>query len=121
MWRDFFPEARIIGVDVDPRTMVVEDRITSFCCNPCVGLPAELTSCGPFDIVIDDGSHVPHDQFLTFWRLFPFVAPDGIYVIEDVRKKDDLWLQRQIHRPSMIENFDFTFPNGDDRLMVIKK
>jgi len=39
---------------------------------------------GAFDVVIDDGSHVPSHQRLTFERLFPAVAPGGLYAIEDI-------------------------------------
>jgi hypothetical protein len=40
---------------------------------------------GPFDIVIDDGSHVPEHVTLSFNSLFPAVVDDGFYVIEDVQ------------------------------------
>ena len=39
---------------------------------------------GNLDVVIDDGSHVPSHQRLTFERLFPAVAPGGLYAIEDI-------------------------------------
>ena len=41
-------------------------------------------SGGRFDIVIDDGSHVPDHQRITFEALWPSVAPGGLYAIEDV-------------------------------------
>lgn len=39
--------------------------------------------CG-WDIVIDDGSHLPRHQLISFYKLFPFVRPGGVYVIEDI-------------------------------------
>ena len=39
---------------------------------------------GRFDIVIDDGSHVPDHQRITFESLWPAVVPGGLYAIEDV-------------------------------------
>lgn len=42
------------------------------------------TSGGNFDIVIDDGSHVPWHVLLSFYVLFPSVKPGGLYVVEDV-------------------------------------
>jgi len=40
---------------------------------------------GPFDIVIDDGSHVPAQVIASFDVLFPLLADGGLYVIEDVQ------------------------------------
>src|SRR5262249_42029369 len=40
---------------------------------------------GPFDIIIDDGSHIPQHVIASFQALFPLLADDGIYVIEDVQ------------------------------------
>jgi hypothetical protein len=40
---------------------------------------------GPFDIIIDDGSHVPKHVVASFTMLFPKLADGGIYVIEDVQ------------------------------------
>jgi hypothetical protein len=37
-----------------------------------------------WDLVIDDGSHVPRHTLITFIALYPFVRPGGIYVIEDI-------------------------------------
>ena len=37
-----------------------------------------------WDIVIDDGSHLPRHQLISFYKLFPFVRPGGVYVIEDI-------------------------------------
>jgi hypothetical protein len=40
---------------------------------------------GPFDIVIEDGSHLWEHQTTTLRTLFPFVRPEGIYVVEDLQ------------------------------------
>jgi hypothetical protein len=37
-----------------------------------------------WDIIIDDGSHLPEHQLVSFTALFPFVRPGGVYVIEDI-------------------------------------
>jgi hypothetical protein len=38
-----------------------------------------------FDIVIDDGSHSPENQYSTFCNFFKYLNTGGIYVIEDVK------------------------------------
>ena len=37
-----------------------------------------------WDLIIDDGSHVPRHMLVSFITLYPFVRPGGIYVIEDI-------------------------------------
>ena len=39
---------------------------------------------GGWDLIIDDGSHLPVHQLVSFAALFPFVRPGGLYVIEDI-------------------------------------
>lgn len=39
---------------------------------------------GDYDVLIDDGSHVPSHQLISFERLWPHIKPGGIYVIEDI-------------------------------------
>ena len=38
----------------------------------------------PLDLVIDDGSHHPEHQLNILVKLFPLLAPCGLYVIEDI-------------------------------------
>lgn len=42
------------------------------------------SECGPFDLIIDDGSHASHHQQITLGILFPHLRPGGLYVIEDM-------------------------------------
>jgi hypothetical protein len=40
---------------------------------------------GPFDIILDDGSHKTHHQIISFGALFrPALKDDGCYMVEDV-------------------------------------
>jgi hypothetical protein len=39
---------------------------------------------GPLDVVLDDGSHRGADQKASLERLWPAVAPGGLYIIEDL-------------------------------------
>ena len=44
----------------------------------------DLIARGPWDIIIDDGSHVPYHMVFSFFSLWKAVVPGGLYVIEDV-------------------------------------
>jgi cephalosporin hydroxylase len=87
MWRDYFPDAQIWGLDIDPRSKCAEaERI-----HVVIGdqgnreaLQRLATQAPPFDLVIDDGSHHVTDIRTTFWAVFPFMAPGGLYIVEDL-------------------------------------
>lgn len=87
VWRDFFPNATIHGIDINPECKKCEeDRI-----NVHIGSQVDQeflsdvvkSSGGSFDIIIDDGSHIPQHQINTFNALFWSLSEHGIYVIED--------------------------------------
>lgn len=88
MWRKYFgPDAKIIGVDIDPNTLrYTYDENTTVIIGD-QGNPQfweEFTTQYPqIDIVIDDGSHKGPHQITTFEKLFPFVKEGGVYLCED--------------------------------------
>ena len=50
----------------------------------------KLRALGDWDIIIDDGSHVPQHVIYTFSELWQSVKPGGYYIIEDV--ETSYWL-----------------------------
>ena len=42
------------------------------------------TTGGSFHVVLDDGSHLPSHQLISFESLWPTVVPGGLYIVEDV-------------------------------------
>ena len=43
-----------------------------------------LRNVGPWDIVVDDGSHVPQHMVYSLYELWQSVKPGGLYIIEDL-------------------------------------
>jgi hypothetical protein len=84
VWRDYLINSLVVGLDIDPLCKFTEDRISTFIGNQ-TNPDVLKTLPVPFDIVIDDASHVCKDQILTFELLFPHLNPGGLYFIEDVR------------------------------------
>jgi hypothetical protein len=80
MWKEYFgPAAMIVGVDLNPICKEYEEDQIDICIrDQC---DASLAQLGPFDIVIDDGSHVCAHQSITFRHLWPETR--GVYLIED--------------------------------------
>jgi hypothetical protein len=87
MWADYFPHARIVGIDIAEKRLAPHPRVTVVqgSQEDARFLGDVLADHGPFDIVVDDGSHVPAHVRATFDVLFPTLRDDGYYVIEDVQ------------------------------------
>jgi hypothetical protein len=85
MWKEWMPSANIIGLDIEDKTDLAEDRIAIFKGDQTdKELLCEIAGVeGGLEVVIDDGSHVPALTLKTLAILFPKLNPGGIYVIED--------------------------------------
>lgn len=87
LWEEFFPNATIYGLDIDPEC----ERLEGGRCKIFIGDqsdPAFLKQVvdragGHFDIIIDDGSHRVEHQLASFDQLFPTLSDHGIYAVED--------------------------------------
>ncbi len=78
-WRDYFPNAFITGLDNQFDTQFIEERITTLRGDSTTFLISDR-----FDVIIDDGSHLPEDQIQTLKNFWPNLQRNGIYVIEDL-------------------------------------
>ena len=85
MWRTYFPNSRINGIDLHDKTPHNEKRIKTFQGSQDDESFVKRTAdqIGRLDIIIDDGSHVCAHVIKSFEVLFPRLAPGGIYVVED--------------------------------------
>jgi hypothetical protein len=86
MWRDYFPQATLYGLDVKDCRKLTLPGVTL-----CQGAQSDesvlevlVARAGPFDIVIDDGSHLWSDQIASFKKLYPHIKTGGYYAIEDL-------------------------------------
>lgn len=88
LWkRHLGPFARIVGMDVEPMCKQLEEdqihvRIGSQ--DDRNFLAQVVAEFGNPDIVIDDGSHLQAHINATFDFLYPKVAKNGIYLVEDL-------------------------------------
>ena len=87
MWNDFFTNAKIYGVDIGveqdyahPKGVIYKGDQSKLC-----DLERVLKNVKECDIIIDDGSHVPEHQLLTFNYYFEkLLNYGGVYIIEDI-------------------------------------
>jgi cephalosporin hydroxylase len=83
VWRDYFPTATIVGLDIDecPPIFPKEERfhfIQGSQDDHSALDDAVRVAGGPFDIIIDDASHVGHITARSFAHLFPRGLKDGV-------------------------------------------
>lgn len=87
MWKEFFPRAQIVGLDLEDKSFVEEPRITAYQGSQ-VNEPLLRTIADAavnLQIVIDDGSHRPEHVRRTFEVMFPLLPSGGLYAIEDTQ------------------------------------
>jgi SAM-dependent methyltransferase len=86
-FRDFLPNAKIFGADVDERILFTEERIeTHFVDQTDQTTLDDLARVLPdgFDLIIDDGLHSPEANLATLMFGLKKVKPGGWVVVEDV-------------------------------------
>jgi hypothetical protein len=88
MWKRLLgPHARIVGIDLRPECAgfgedQIEVRIGDQTDEAFLG--RVIAEFGTPDVVIDDGSHVMAHINATFRYLYPKVAKNGVYIVEDL-------------------------------------
>jgi hypothetical protein len=91
MWRRYFAaDAVIVGLDIDPGCAQFEDVSRNI--HVRIGAQQDIgflrsivDELGPFDVILDDGSHVTSHQIESFRYLFAHgMAEGGIYLVEDL-------------------------------------
>lgn len=116
-WRDYFPNATVIGLDIDERVLFSEERIRTFHVDQTdpvsVGRFWSTSGLEVCDIIIDDGLHTFDAGIAFFEASFDRLADDGIYIIEDVSpsrlnsyrdffaRRDEVLDFFQIYRPGV--------------------
>jgi hypothetical protein len=92
VWRDFFPNARIFGADIDRDVLFEEDRISTNFIDQLdpVAISDYWNKIGidDFDFMIDDGLHTFEAGVTLFAHSIDKLAEFGVYVIEDVVTTD---------------------------------
>ena len=86
MWREYFPRARIYGLDVNECAYLDDERTRTFVADQgnVEDLERVVEAVPSFDVVLDDGSHRPDHQQISLDFLFPRLSPGGLYFIEDL-------------------------------------
>lgn len=88
MWKRYFgPYAKIVGIDIDSKCKHYEEdqiEIRIGDQNNPKFLESVIDEFGTPDIILDDGSHVMEHIETSFNVLYPKLAKNGVYLVEDL-------------------------------------
>ena len=87
-WKEYFPNANIVGADIDNNSLTYKDdriEISILDQSNLQDLVNLGVQHGPFDVILEDGSHQWEHQIITLKTLFPFLKNGGYYIIEDLQ------------------------------------
>lgn len=86
MWLDYFPNARVVGLDVRRLSLPdLPERCTLIHgAQDDLGLLLDLVRRYRFRLIVDDGSSDGRVQLAAFATLFPAIESGGIYTCESI-------------------------------------
>ena len=83
MWKTYFPNARVIGLDINSSNV---ENCEVIVCDQSKeeDLEKVFEIIKNADVIVDDGSHKMYDQQKTLAILFKALKPGGLYILEDL-------------------------------------
>lgn len=93
MWRSYFgPKSKIHGIDIEESCKSYENDDVSI----TIGDQGDRSfwkkfkeSGEKFDIIIDDGGHLPHQQRITLEECLPMLNRGGVFFCEDIHEREN--------------------------------
>ncbi|EHJ57841.1 hypothetical protein [Novosphingobium pentaromativorans] len=87
VWSELLSDWSIVIIDLEPKAFAWPERTTFLQADQTdtASLKRIGEEHGPFDVIIDDGSHRNADIRTSLWSLFPYLKEGGHYVIEDTQ------------------------------------
>jgi hypothetical protein len=90
LWQDMWPDCEVHGVELFSVGGVVVHVGDAYTYGMVQRLP------GPFDVIIDDGSHTLASQLFVVEHYTRLLAVGGVLVVEDI--PDETWIPRLAER-----------------------
>jgi SAM-dependent methyltransferase len=110
-WQEYYYKSKIVGIDINPDCKQYDDRNNNIYVeigsqHDHVFLNDIMREFGPFDMILDDGSHMNEHVIFSFEHLFQSLKSGGIYIVEDVSTSYWSWYGGGLNNPnSMMEYF----------------
>jgi len=112
VWRDFFPNAEILGADIDKESLLSENRSKCFFIDQIDTISIKnfwleiKFQKNSVNLIIDDGFHDYQANINLFEGSIDFLKSDGFYFIEDVHE-DQLELYFNYFENSIYNSYFF--------------
>lgn len=131
VWKKYFKNANIVGVDIDKRILFEEDRIETYFLDQL-----DVNSILQFwksrgnecyDLMIDDGLHQLGASMNLLKYSIDRLSPTGVYVIEDVDLRKNDHYKKEIEEMKLNIFVEYIILHrkrtfvGDNCLVVIRK
>jgi hypothetical protein len=87
MWRDYFETGNLVGADIIDLSSIQLPNTQIHVCDQSEREQLEqlvAKTFSEFDIIIDDGGHMMHQQQITLGTMFKYLKSGGVLVIEDL-------------------------------------
>lgn len=86
-WKEYYHNSKIAGIDINPDCKKYEDGVATIEIGSQYDenfLKEVAEKHGPFDFILDDGSHINKHVIFSFQHLFKHLKSQGLYIVEDV-------------------------------------
>jgi hypothetical protein len=109
MWREYFNVGNLVGADILDLSHIKLHNTQIHICDQ--SSRDELESLvkktyNQYDIIIDDGGHMMHQQQITLGTMFKYLKSGGVFVIEDLHTSG---------------NPHYTRPGDTDTLLMLQE
>jgi len=116
MWSEFFPKAKVVGVDIDPRCKQYEGGNVEIHIGSQEDpdfLNTLIEKYGSFRVILDDGSHINSMIMKSFEVLNQYATE--FYIVEDLRNSYENLTPHVQSWPGMNLNKDLDADNSKTR------
>ena len=86
MWHDYFVRGEIVGLDIEHKWQpnLPHVHLEQGAQDDPEVIARLARAYGPFDVIVDDASHIMELSIASFDGLWPHVKPGGYYIVEDL-------------------------------------
>lgn len=127
LWRDYFLNADITGVDIDLCNKVLgEERINMIVSDAYLQNFIDSLPDNYYDVIIDDGPHSYESMKIFLESYHTKLSKNGILVLEDI--PDTQWIDRlwnfipeNLKKYATVYDYRSKYGRFDDMLIVIDK
>lgn len=91
LWRGYFSNALITGIDIRDHLLDLDPRIRTFKRDAYTHYMVDTLNDRKYDIIIDDGSHKLEDQLFVMKHYIKLLNSPGLLIIEDIQKEEYIY------------------------------